>query len=143
MSEHTARVLLSLSRDARGQPFKMDEMRTEPVLTLATYGSARLDPGQDAGAPATARLLLESASPEARSLEGRPLAMHSSARLPDRSRLRLLDPWRRLAAAFGEQKRPMSGPKNAFEACRLEMIVSRHDDLSPSLARAGGGECGL
>jgi hypothetical protein len=35
--------------------------------------------------------------------------MHSSLRLPDRSRLRLLVPPRRLAAAFGEQKRPMSG----------------------------------
>jgi len=116
MSEHRARVLLRLS----------------------------YDPGQDAGTPVTARLLLESASPEARGLEGRPLAMYSSLRLPDRSRLRLLDPRRRLAAAFGEQKRPMSGHKNAFEECRLEMIVSRHvDDLSPFLARAGGGECGL
>ena len=67
----------------------------------------------------------ESATPEARSLEGRPLAMYSSLMFPDRSRLRLLDPRRRLAAAIGEQKRPMSG-------------------LSSFLARAGegGGECG-
>jgi hypothetical protein len=110
MSEYRARVLLSLSHEARGQPFKMDEMRTEPVRKFATYGSARLDPGQDAiqsldaGAPVTARLLVESASPEARSLEGRPLAMYSSLMLPDRSRLRLLDPRRLLAAALGEQK---------------------------------------
>jgi hypothetical protein len=90
MSDHRAGVLLSLCRDVRGQSVKKDEMRTELVLTLATYGRARLNLGQDAGAPARARLLLESVSPEARSLEGRPLAMYSSARLPDRSRLRPL-----------------------------------------------------
>ena len=113
MSEHKASVLLRPSHDAREQPFKMDGMRTEPVF--ATYGSARLDPGRDAtqsldaGAPVTGRLLLLSDSAQARSLEGRPLAMYSSVRLPDRSRLRLLDPRPRLTAAFGEQKRPMSG----------------------------------
>jgi hypothetical protein len=100
--EYRARVLLSLSHEARGQPFKMDEMRTEPVRKFATYDSARPDPGQeaiqplDAGAPA---------SPEARSLEGRPLAMYSSLMLPDRSRRRLLDPRRQLVAALDEQKR--------------------------------------
>ena len=118
MSEHKASVLLRPSHDAREQPFKMDGMRTEPVF--ATYGSARLDPGRDAtqsldaGAPVTGRLLLLSDSTQARSLEGRSVAMHSSLRLPDRSRLRLLNPPRRVAAAFGEQKRPMSG----FNECR-------------------------
>lgn len=101
--------------EARRQPFKMDEMRTEPALTFATYGSARLDPGRDAsesldaGAPVTGRLLLESDSAQALSLEGRPLSMYSSLMLADRSRLWLLDPRPRVAAAFGEQRRPMSG----------------------------------
>lgn len=45
----------------------------------------------------------------ARNLEGRPLAMYSALILPDRSRLRLLDPRLRLVAAFGKQNRPMSG----------------------------------
>jgi len=62
----------------------------------------------------TDRVLLESDSTQARSLEGRSLAMYSSLRLPDRSRLRLLDPPRQSAAAAGEQKRPMSG----FNECR-------------------------
>ena len=52
---------------------------------------------------------LESASTQTRSLEGRPLAMYSSLRLSDRSTLELWDPRPRLAAAFGEQRRPMSG----------------------------------
>lgn len=105
MSEH----------EARRQPFKMDEMQTEPALKLATYGSARLDPRRDAsqslntGAPETGRLLLQSDAAQARSLEGRPLSMYSSLVLADRSRLMLLDPRPRIAAAFGEQKRPMSG----------------------------------
>jgi hypothetical protein len=92
----------------------MDEMQTEPALEFATYGSARLDPGRDAsqslgaGAPETGRLLLQSDSAQARSLEGRPLSMYSSLMLADRSRLRLLNPQSRVAA-FGEQKRPMSG----------------------------------
>ena len=83
MSEHGARVLLRPSHDARGQPFKMDEMRTEPVSSPPT-AAPRLDPGRDAiqsldaGAPVTGRLLLQSDSAQARSLEGRPLAMYSS-----------------------------------------------------------------
>jgi len=94
MPDHKARVLLSLSHDARGRPFKIDAMRIEPALKLAAYGSAQLDRGRDAiqsqGASAlvTGRVLLESDSPEARSLEGRRLTMYSSLRLPDRSRLR-------------------------------------------------------
>jgi hypothetical protein len=79
--EHTARALLTPPRDARGQPVKIDEIRREPALTFATDG-----------APVTGRVLRESDSTQARSLEGRSLAMHSSLRLPDRSRLRLLDP---------------------------------------------------
>ena len=96
MSEHRARVLLSLSREARGRPFKNDEMRTGPALTFVTCGSARLDAGRDAirsldaSAPVTGRLLLESDSTQTRSLEGRSLTMYSALRLPDRSRLRLL-----------------------------------------------------
>ena len=71
---------------------------------------ALLTPARNAhDAPVTGRVLLESDSTQARGLEGRSVAMHSSLRLPDRSRLRLLDPPRRVAAAFGEQKRPMSG----------------------------------
>ncbi len=34
--------------DAQGQPIKLEESRTEPVVKFATYGSERLDPGQDA-----------------------------------------------------------------------------------------------
>ncbi len=34
--------------DAQGQPIKLDETRTEPTLKFATYGSDRLDPGQEA-----------------------------------------------------------------------------------------------
>jgi hypothetical protein len=117
MSEHKARVLLSTPRDAHdagGQPVKIDEMRSEPALEFATDGSARLAPARaiqppDASGQVTGRLLLESDSTQARSLEGRSLAMYPSLRLPDPSRLRTLDPRPRLAAAFGEQKRPMSG----------------------------------
>src|SRR6267143_4977651 len=77
MSEHKARVLLRLSHDARGRPVKIDEMRTKPALKFA-YGSVRLDPGRDAiqsldaSPPVTGRVLLESDSSRARSLEGRP-----------------------------------------------------------------------
>jgi len=73
---------------------------------------------------------------QARNLEGRPLAMDSSLLLPDRSRLRLLEPRPRLAAAFGEQRRPMPGLN--------ERRGRRRDDISlSSLARAreGGGVC--
>jgi hypothetical protein len=34
--------------DAQGQPIKLEETRTEPTIRFATYGSERLDPGQDA-----------------------------------------------------------------------------------------------
>ena len=33
--------------DAQGRPIKLEEARTEPTLRFATYGSERLDPGQD------------------------------------------------------------------------------------------------
>jgi len=34
--------------DAQGQPIKLEGTRTEPTIKFATYGSERLDPGQDA-----------------------------------------------------------------------------------------------
>ncbi len=34
--------------DSQGQPIKLEETRTEPTIRFATYGSERLDPGQDA-----------------------------------------------------------------------------------------------
>ena len=34
--------------DAQGQPIKLEATRTEPAIKFATYGSERLDPGQDA-----------------------------------------------------------------------------------------------
>jgi len=34
--------------DGQGQLIKLEETRTEPTLRFATYGSERLDPGQDA-----------------------------------------------------------------------------------------------
>ncbi|HZC67024.1 MAG TPA: hypothetical protein VE201_00250, partial [Nitrospirales bacterium] len=91
---------------------KIDAMRTKPARKFAAYGNARLDPGWDAiqsldaSAPVIGRLFLESDSTQGQSLEGRPLAMYSTLRLPDRSRLRLLNSRQRSAAAFGEQKRP-------------------------------------
>ena len=33
--------------DAQGQPIKLEESRTEPALKFQTYGSDRLDPGQE------------------------------------------------------------------------------------------------
>ena len=72
----------------------------------------------------TDRLLLESAPTQARSLEGRPLAMYSSLMLADRSRLRLLESWPRFAAAFGEQRRPMSGLNERRE--RMTWIEQEH-----------------
>ena len=122
MSEKKGRVLLSHSHDARGRLFKIDEMRTKPALKFAAYGSARLDPGWDAiqsldaSAPVIGRLFVESDSTQGRSLEGRPLDMYSSLRLPDRSRLRLLNSRQRSAAAFGEQKRPDGRPQRAPRA---------------------------
>src|SRR2546422_11601197 len=58
----------------------------ESVVMFAAYGGERLDPRADAPA-----------SLEARSLEGRPLAMYHSLTLADRSRLRLSEPRPRLA----------------------------------------------
>jgi hypothetical protein len=34
--------------DAGGQPIKLEETRTEPTLKFQTYGTDRLDPGQEA-----------------------------------------------------------------------------------------------
>jgi len=34
--------------DSQGQPIKLEEARTEPIVKFATYGAERLDPGQDA-----------------------------------------------------------------------------------------------
>jgi uncharacterized membrane protein YeaQ/YmgE (transglycosylase-associated protein family) len=34
--------------DAEGQPIKLEDARSEPILKFATYGSERLDPGQEA-----------------------------------------------------------------------------------------------
>jgi uncharacterized membrane protein YeaQ/YmgE (transglycosylase-associated protein family) len=34
--------------DAHGQPIKLEDARTEPALKFATYGTERLDPGQEA-----------------------------------------------------------------------------------------------
>ena len=34
--------------DAQGQPIRLVEGRTEPLIKFATYGAERLDPGQDA-----------------------------------------------------------------------------------------------
>ena len=98
MSEHKARALLNPSREARGRLFVVD-------------GSARLDPGRyaiqslDASAPAIGRVLFESDSTQTRGLEGRPLEMYSSLRLPDRSRLGQPNPRPRSAPAAGVQTR--------------------------------------
>ena len=70
MFEYKVRALLNLSQDAQRQ------------ATVNFIGSI-----SGASKPATDRLLLESAPTQARSLEGRPLAMYSSLMLPDRSRL--------------------------------------------------------
>jgi uncharacterized membrane protein YeaQ/YmgE (transglycosylase-associated protein family) len=34
--------------DVAGQPIKLEDMRTEPTIKFASYGSERLDPGQEA-----------------------------------------------------------------------------------------------
>lgn len=34
--------------DAQGQPIKLEDARNEPILKFTTYGSERLDPGQEA-----------------------------------------------------------------------------------------------
>ena len=95
MSGPEASVLLGLSHDVRGRHFTIDEAGTEPGLKC--------------------RLLLESDSPRARSLEGRQLAMYFSLMLPDRSGLRLFEPAATTSAA------------------------SQRDDVSPLLAREGDG----
>src|SRR3989454_8537774 len=100
MFEHKARVLLNLSQDAQRQ------------ATVNVIGSI-----SGASKPVTDRLLLESAPTQARSLEGRPLAMYSSLMLPDRSRLRLLESWPRFSAAFGEQRRPRTLGGRHQEPC--------------------------
>ncbi len=82
----------------------------------------------DAGSPATGRLLLESVSTQARSLEGRPLAMYSSLMLSDRSTLGLWNPRPRLAAAFGEQRRPMSA-SSAYVPGNQELEQWKNDRL--------------
>ena len=56
----------------------------------------------------TRGLFRESVSTQARSLEGRPLAMYSALTLSDRSTLGPWDPRPRLVAALGEQRQPMS-----------------------------------
>jgi hypothetical protein len=67
MLEYQAGVLLNLSQDAPRQ------------ATVSFIGSL-----SGSRPPVTDRVLLESAATQARSLEGRPLAMHSSLILPDR-----------------------------------------------------------
>ena len=93
MSGSEARVLPGLSHDGRGRHFRIDEAGAEPGLKC--------------------RLRLESDSPQARSLEGRQLAMYFSLMFPDRSRLRLFEPAATTSAA------------------------SRRDDVPPLLAREG------
>jgi len=121
MSEHKARALLSPSREARGRLFVVD-------------GSARLDPGRyaiqslDASAPSIGRVLFESDSTQTRGLEGRPLEMYSSLRLPDHSRLGQPNPRPRSAPAAGVQKRSCLASTSA---------ASGRDDISPFTARAG------
>jgi hypothetical protein len=113
MSQHRTRVLVGLSHDARGRPFKIDEMRTEPALKFPIYGSVRLDCGRgaiqslNASAPGTGRVLLE--SDWAQSLDGRPLAMYAALRLPDRSRLGLLNSRQRSVPHSANSSEPMSG----------------------------------
>jgi len=123
MPDHKARVLLSLSHDARGRPFKIDAMRIEPALQFATSGSVRLDPGRDAiqsldaSDPVTGRVLFESDASQARSLEGRRLTMYSSLRLPDRSRLRMLNPGQWSAphsANRAASRRVLTSPLSSF-----------------------------
>jgi len=67
MFVYQAGVLLNLSQDAQRQ------------ATVSFIASIR-----GASTPVTDRLLLESAATQARSLEGRPLAMYRSLMLPDR-----------------------------------------------------------
>ena len=82
----------------------------------------------DPGAPATGRLLLESVSTQARSLEGRPLAMYSSLMLSDRSTLGLWSARPRLATAFGKPRRPMSA-SSAYAPGNQELEKWKNDRL--------------
>ena len=63
----------------------------------------------DARAPVVGRVLLESDLAQDWSLEGRPLDMYASLRLPDRSRLRLSNPRRQSAPHSANGSDPMSG----------------------------------
>src|SRR5213594_820207 len=49
-ANQTVRLLEGKLRyiDAQGQPIKLEDARSEPTLKFATYGSERLDPGQEA-----------------------------------------------------------------------------------------------
>jgi uncharacterized membrane protein YeaQ/YmgE (transglycosylase-associated protein family) len=49
-ANQTVRLLAGkiLYIDAQGQPIKFEDARTEPTIKFATYGSERLDPGQEA-----------------------------------------------------------------------------------------------
>src|SRR3989442_1614092 len=49
-TNQTVRLLEGKLRyiDAQGQPIKLEDARSEPTLKFATYGSERLDPGQEA-----------------------------------------------------------------------------------------------
>src|SRR5207249_6863320 len=82
----------------------------------------------DADSPAAGPLRLESVSTQARGLEGRPLAMYSSLMLSDRSTLGLWNPRPRLAAAFGEQRRPMSA-SSAYAPGNQELGKWKNDRL--------------
>ena len=80
------------------------------------------------GSSATGPLLLESVSTQARSLEGRPVAMYSSLMLSDRSTLGLWNPRPRLAAAFGEPRRPLSA-SSAYAPGNQELGKCKNDRL--------------
>ena len=97
MFEYKVRALLNLSQDAQRQ------------ATVNFIGSI-----SGASKPATDRLLLESAPTQARSLEGRPLAMYASLRLPDRSRLRLSNPRQRSAPHPANRSDPLSAPLSSL-----------------------------
>jgi hypothetical protein len=49
-ADQTVRLVAGKIRyiDAQGQTIKVEETRTEPTLRFSTYGSDRLDPGQEA-----------------------------------------------------------------------------------------------
>jgi hypothetical protein len=66
----------------RGRRFAVFEHKARALLTPVRHAH---------DAPVMGCVLLESDSTQARGLEGRSVAMHSSLRLPDRSRLRLLN----------------------------------------------------